>query len=58
MKKSQENEDAIKWDKLLQIHTTGRDDSRSDQYRLPIDRQRRCFDNFKFKQYKEHLYQI
>ena len=26
-----------KWDKLLQIHTTGRDDSNSDQYRYPYE---------------------
>ena len=25
------------WDKLLHIHTTGRDDSRSDQYRYPYE---------------------
>ena len=30
MKKSQENDEEQKWDKLLQIHTTGRDDSNSD----------------------------
>ena len=35
MKKSQENDEEQKWDKLLQIHTTGRDDSNSDQYRYP-----------------------
>ena len=25
------------WDKLLHIHTMGRDDSRSDQYRYPYE---------------------
>lgn len=25
------------WDKLLHVHTTGRDDSRSDQYRYPYE---------------------
>ena len=37
MKKSQENDEEQKWDKLLQIHTTGRDDSNSDQYRYPYE---------------------
>ena len=37
MKKSQENDEEQKWDKLLQIHTTGRDDSDSDQYRYPYE---------------------
>ena len=27
----------IAWDKLLKIKTTGRDDSRSDQYRYPYE---------------------
>ena len=31
------NDEEQKWDKLLQIHTTGRDDSNSDQYRYPYD---------------------
>lgn len=35
--KSQENDEEQKWDKLLQIHTTGRDDSNSDQYRYPYE---------------------
>ena len=26
-----------KWDKLLRIRTSGRDDSRSDQYRYPYE---------------------
>lgn len=30
-----ENEN--KWDKLLRIKTSGRDDSRSDQYRYPYE---------------------
>ena len=25
------------WDRLLHVHTTGRDDSRSDQYRYPYE---------------------
>lgn len=37
MKKSQENDEEQKWDKLLQIHTTGLDDSNSDQYRYPYE---------------------
>ncbi len=37
MKKSQANEEENKWDKLLQIHTTGRDDTHSDQYRYPYE---------------------
>ncbi len=31
------NDEEQKWDKLLQIHTTGRDDSNSDQYRYPYE---------------------
>ena len=27
----------LKWDKLLNIRTTGRDDSRADQYRYPYE---------------------
>ena len=27
----------MQWDKLLRIKTTGRDDSRSDQYRYPYE---------------------
>ena len=27
----------LTWDKLLKIRTTGRDDSRSDQYRYPYE---------------------
>lgn len=37
MKKLQPEEEEKKWDKLLQIHTTGRDDSNSDQYRYPYE---------------------
>lgn len=43
MKKSQENDEEQKWDKLLQIHTTGRDDSNSDQYDIHMNRRHiRC----------------
>ena len=31
------NQDETRWDKLLRIKTTGRDDSRSDQYRYPYE---------------------
>lgn len=31
------NTDETRWDKLLKIKTTGRDDSRSDQYRYPYE---------------------
>ena len=31
MKKSQENDEEQKWDKLLQIHTTGRDGIRMNR---------------------------
>lgn len=31
------NQDETWWDKLLRIKTTGRDDSRSDQYRYPYE---------------------
>ena len=37
MKKLQPEEEEKKWDKLLQIHTAGRDDSNSDQYRYPYE---------------------
>ena len=37
VKKLQPEEEEKKWDKLLQIHTTGRDDSNSDQYRYPYE---------------------
>ena len=30
-------ENSVKWDKLLKIKTSGRDDSRSDQYRYPYE---------------------
>ena len=33
----QMNQDETRWDKLLRIKTTGRDDSRSDQYRYPYE---------------------
>ena len=29
--------DETKWDKLLNIKTTGRDDSRADQFRYPYE---------------------
>ena len=29
------NQNETQWDKLLKIKTTGRDDSRADQYRYP-----------------------
>ena len=31
------NQNETQWDKLLKIKTTGRDDSRSDQYRYPYE---------------------
>ena len=31
------NQDETRWDKLLRIKTTGRDDSHSDQYRYPYE---------------------
>ena len=31
------NQTESQWDKLLKIKTTGRDDSRSDQYRYPYE---------------------
>ena len=31
------NTSETRWDKLLKIKTTGRDDSRSDQYRYPYE---------------------
>ena len=31
------NSNEIKWDKLLRIHTMGRDDSNADQYRYPYE---------------------
>lgn len=33
-----EDKNENRWDKLLQIHTMGRDDSRSDLYRYPYER--------------------
>lgn len=32
-----ENQNELKWDKLLGIHTMGRDDSNADQYRYPYE---------------------
>ena len=32
-----EDKNENRWDKLLQIHTMGRDDSRSDLYRYPYE---------------------
>ena len=32
------NQNETQWDKLLKIKTTGRDDSRSDQYRYPYEK--------------------
>ena len=31
------NNNETKWDKLLRIKTSGRDDSRADQYRYPYE---------------------
>ena len=31
------NQNETQWDKLLKIKTTGRDDSRADQYRYPYE---------------------
>ena len=31
------NDNEIKWDKLLRIHTMGRDDSNADQFRYPYE---------------------
>ena len=31
------NQNENQWDKLLKIKTTGRDDSRADQYRYPYE---------------------
>ena len=36
-KSSRMNTSETRWDKLLKIRTTGRDDSRSDQYRYPYE---------------------
>lgn len=36
------NQNEIQWDKLLKIKTTGRDDSRSDQYRYPYEPTQYC----------------
>lgn len=36
------NETETQWDKLLKIKTTGRDDSRSDQYRYPYEPTQYC----------------
>lgn len=35
-----EDKNENRWDKLLQIHTMGRDDSRSDLYRYRMSRPR------------------
>ena len=37
--KSERNEakNEEQWDKLLHIHTTGRDDSKADQFRYPYE---------------------
>lgn len=32
-----QDKNEIRWDKLLKIHTTGRDDSKADQYRYPYE---------------------
>ena len=32
-----EDKNENRWDRLLQIHTMGRDDSRSDLYRYPYE---------------------
>ncbi len=37
MAKETEEKKETEWDKLLHIHTTGRDDSHSDQYRYPYE---------------------
>ena len=36
------NQNETQWDKLLKIKTTGRDDSRSDQYRYPYEPTQYC----------------
>ncbi len=37
MGKETEDKKDIEWDRLLNIRTTGRDDSHSDQYRYPYE---------------------
>ena len=32
-----EDKNEARWDKLLLVHTTGRDDTRADQYRYPYE---------------------
>lgn len=32
-----QDKNEIRWDKLLKIRTTGRDDSKADQYRYPYE---------------------
>ena len=41
--KEKENIRENKWDKLLKIHTMGRDDSNADQYHYPMRRKTPCF---------------
>lgn len=35
--KMKEDKNEARWDKLLLVHTTGRDDTRADQYRYPYE---------------------
>lgn len=35
--KMKEDKNETRWDKFLQVHTTGRDDTKADQYRYPYE---------------------